>query len=387
MVRGRLIWRIVRLIVISCCVLLVATFVTVQVGQRILRHRAERLIPDVQRLEVGKSSWADLQGIMARWGKYGHYDGTCNNRECHYEINLTDTLGAIAFDIQKMPSGLRYSAFPLALAVWYVHWNAVDIEATIDLEGDRVSGWRLLWVSAVPEGIGSEARHYRDGPYELLVSATAVQRASPYLQEWPMPDWHPGYSVREPSGCTNCISIRSEFDPTSSIHIRRSLSNFNLDCVTRWKPCTVESDIAPGAWNTLQEEYDRRHIYLKTIESCTYPIEQMALASDAIVLVQLNEAFSLKQALDHSVKLSAKLLQSIKGPPPAKYGANISWSSDWLNLNGKFPTEKGAKLIVMASVDESGASSENAEVHPYMCGVIAASPENIAKVHAELQPH
>ncbi len=205
MVRRKLLWRIVRLILIGCCVLLVATFVTVQVGQRVLRHRAERLISDMQRLEVGKSSWADLQGIMARWGKYGHYDGICNIQACHYEIDLTDAVGAIAFEIRKMPSGLRYSAIPLAVAVWCARWNAVDIEATIDIEDDRVSGWRLLWFSAVPKGIGSE--DYRDGPYELMVSATAVHHSSPYLQEWPVPDLHPGYSVTKPSGCTNCISI------------------------------------------------------------------------------------------------------------------------------------------------------------------------------------
>ncbi len=154
----------------------------------------------------------------------------------------------------------------------------------------------------------------------------------------------------------------------------------------RWTPCAIESEIAPGAWNTLQEEYDRWHIYLKTIDGCTYPIEQMASAFDAIVLVQLNEAISLNQALDHPVKFSAKILRSIKGPAPGKVGGNVSWSSDWLNLNGKFPTGNGEKLIVMVTVDESNAALKNGEVYPYLCGVIAGSAENIAKVQRAMAP-
>jgi hypothetical protein len=54
--------------------------VFVQIQQRILRWRAERLLADMRELQSHKSTWADAQKIMTRWGKWGGYLETVSRR-------------------------------------------------------------------------------------------------------------------------------------------------------------------------------------------------------------------------------------------------------------------------------------------------------------------
>jgi hypothetical protein len=55
-------------------VILLAAFIQIQA--HLLRHRAEALLSDIRRLEVRKSTWANAQNFMSRWGAWGHYDGS-----------------------------------------------------------------------------------------------------------------------------------------------------------------------------------------------------------------------------------------------------------------------------------------------------------------------
>lgn len=62
----------------------------IPVQQRVLRHRAERLLVDIRSLKLRRSTWADAQQIFVTWGAWGHYEGTCSQQSCSYEINLGD---------------------------------------------------------------------------------------------------------------------------------------------------------------------------------------------------------------------------------------------------------------------------------------------------------
>jgi hypothetical protein len=65
-----------------------ATFVQIQ--QRILRWRAERLLADIREIQMGKSTWADAQRLMNRWGAWGGYQNECNQQYCSYKISIDD---------------------------------------------------------------------------------------------------------------------------------------------------------------------------------------------------------------------------------------------------------------------------------------------------------
>jgi hypothetical protein len=84
----RLAVRVVRFaggVVIS---LVLLTFLAVQIQQRTLRWRAERLSADMHQLYLYQSTWADAQRLMNRWGAWGYYDGSCTAASCKYEITM-----------------------------------------------------------------------------------------------------------------------------------------------------------------------------------------------------------------------------------------------------------------------------------------------------------
>jgi hypothetical protein len=66
------------------------TFVQVQVSQHLLRARAERLRDDVRLIQVDKTSWSDMKGLMARWDGYVSYEGDCTAVKCEFKIAVND---------------------------------------------------------------------------------------------------------------------------------------------------------------------------------------------------------------------------------------------------------------------------------------------------------
>jgi hypothetical protein len=67
----------------------------VQIQQHILRWRAERLLADMRELQSHKSTWADAQKIMTRWGAWGSYEGSCTGKHCEYRVVIVDTLSTL----------------------------------------------------------------------------------------------------------------------------------------------------------------------------------------------------------------------------------------------------------------------------------------------------
>src|SRR5438046_1978981 len=87
--KGRLLRRTgVAVIVLMACYTVILA--VVQVNERVTRRRAERLLAEMRSLEVGKSTWADLQTLKTRWGAWGHYKGNCTANKCDYSIAVSD---------------------------------------------------------------------------------------------------------------------------------------------------------------------------------------------------------------------------------------------------------------------------------------------------------
>src|SRR6185369_15377150 len=78
----------VAVIVLMACYAVI--LLVVQVNARVTRRRAERLLAEMRRHEVGKSKWADLQTLKTQWGAWGHYEGDCTAKKCDYFIWLSE---------------------------------------------------------------------------------------------------------------------------------------------------------------------------------------------------------------------------------------------------------------------------------------------------------
>ena len=67
---------------------LIASWLGLEVSQWLFRTRAERLLADIKSLQVNHSSWSDAQTLMFRWGKWGGWYGSCTPEDCRYSITV-----------------------------------------------------------------------------------------------------------------------------------------------------------------------------------------------------------------------------------------------------------------------------------------------------------
>jgi hypothetical protein len=64
-----------RAALLAVMILMLVLCAYIPIQQQILRHRAEKLLADIRILQLRKSTWADAQILMKRWGAWGHYEG------------------------------------------------------------------------------------------------------------------------------------------------------------------------------------------------------------------------------------------------------------------------------------------------------------------------
>src|SRR6184192_1707693 len=81
-------FRIVRGAVVAFVTSFILVLIVLRVEAYRFQHRAERLMEDFQGLKLHKSNWHDAETLMRRWGRYGHYQGTCDSAYCRYTVVL-----------------------------------------------------------------------------------------------------------------------------------------------------------------------------------------------------------------------------------------------------------------------------------------------------------
>ena len=209
----------------------------VQIQQRILRWRAERLLGDIRALRLGKSSWADAQKIMTRWGAWGHYDGSCTQARCSYKITLRSFECALCVyrPVQILVSLATRDAYIEAdlEVINGIIWGK-DFAVQVDVFGNILKG---------------------DNGYGLIASARTVWRTASF-HGYDFAN-HPDYVVVR-GNCEGCESVHSKFTPFVDPSIARDLLDFNLDCVTRLFECRDRVDIMPWVWRQVEAEEQQR---------------------------------------------------------------------------------------------------------------------------------
>src|SRR5579862_2986889 len=136
---GRIFKRVwATVLALSASYLLLLLYV--QVSERIMRHRAERLVEEMRQLEVNKSTWDDLQGIRTHWGAWGDYEGDCTAKKCDYRIDFEDLPGGSA--LQRVVAYLGHS-------------NMASAMLDIRVEDGLVRRTTFQLLTAVPKGYGT----------------------------------------------------------------------------------------------------------------------------------------------------------------------------------------------------------------------------------------
>lgn len=72
--------RLLRCFALTAVTVLVIAVGTLRIQQWVLRQRAERLLADIQQIELRKTSFEGAQKQFARWGEWGRAESIACSR-------------------------------------------------------------------------------------------------------------------------------------------------------------------------------------------------------------------------------------------------------------------------------------------------------------------
>jgi hypothetical protein len=389
--------RVVRLAGVVVVFLVLTTFLAVQIQQRMLRGRAERLLADMHQIRLYQSTWADAQRLMTRWGAWGHYDGSCTAENCKYKIEMD----SIASLVQRH-----------AWLGWLLRRDRLNLYQWF---GGRDSGFRVTFTvhdgtiwresSAIGVSIPRRRMHRYTDINTILVSddidrtlslgAGSYQRLhrtleNPFLHMGGAEGLagHPYYKVGRPDGCMiNCqIGIVYYSTHTPPAEIER-LTSYDFSCFTRFHPCAEIEDLLPAAkeWHLYKEDELQQSSLPE--KPCDIPV--WALARDTRYVLAV-EALSTKIEKGHEhyggdyhrEVTKVRVVSSLKEPPPWLPGTIVStdlvhWDNDASPSSEDEHLVPGRQYIVFAigNDDRSQLVTKDSPLRFERCGVQEDTPE------------
>jgi hypothetical protein len=221
----RLLWYL-ALALIAVLIIVVGTL---RIQQWALRHRAERLLADIQQIELGKTSFEDAQKLFGRWGKWGRYRGECTRRHCLFSIALRDFLDGHPSLFKQASLSFLYSA--LGGRPTDVYAGATVIDGVV---------WEKWF------GFGTSSRGIAQADAEASTASWLPAMDERFAL-------HPNHEV-VPLRLAPCVSIRAKFTPYEDLAEVRRLMQFNLSSITHWGFAREKDDVMPAACAEAREE-------------------------------------------------------------------------------------------------------------------------------------
>jgi hypothetical protein len=335
--------------------------VFVQIQQRILRWRAERLLADMRELQSHKSSWTDAQKIMRRWGAWGSYEGSCTAEKCEYRIVIMDTLStSVWVHLDQYPM-LRFLFWPLTI----LGEKSAFVEASLHIESGIV--------------IKSSFRLHADG---LIETATAVNDFVPYeFRAERM--LHPEYWIGKNGGCTGCIQFETGFTPLAGRSKIRELTDFNFSCITRWTACTREADVLPAAWKQYQDESAKLRDQWDAIGDCKVPLEFYGSEGYNIAVADvISRQGPMASGGNTDWSASLRIVRNLKGqlPWPQNEALTASESGEGEEIHGwgSIDMLAGKRYILFGELQEDQSGRKALVLDN--CGVVPYNEQNLSAI-------
>lgn len=357
--------------------------VYVQIQQHILRWRAEQLLADIREIQMGKSTWADAQRLMNRWGAWGGYEGSCTAERCDYQISIEDAFRA--FPSYWMPTG-EIRGDPRECCQWLrkpymaLGGRFAVVSARIEVK----SG--VIWTKTY--GVETDVSCCGENQYPLMGYAEGVTRFSPG-RFWRALDRHSEYSVATAQHCTVCEAIDAHFTPTADSGVVRQFFDFNLDCLTRRKECEHPAELMPSA--AQLEERDNELPKIEVIrDSCGYPLEWVGREFKyAAVAEVVSNRTSLEWGGSHAQWAQVRLLRSLKNgalsQQPAVLREEPIGSPDSILPGGgrAGDVRPGTQLIVLFERPFDDITSSS--IGNGVCSFVTYSDNNLAAIKRGIQ--
>jgi hypothetical protein len=329
-------------------------FCVVQIGQWVARWRAERLLSDIQSLRLQRSTWSDAQRIISRWGRWGHYAGTCNASNCEYDIVINDWATDVALGLYRFPRLERVAESILPKLMLLFGARGPQVYSRVNVHDGKAVGIEFSVATVVPY------------MYGVLMSSTVSTAHPEFDVEWPERNPHPEYSVVMRNGTLHFFF--TEFNADAKDEDLEWLMEFNLSCMTRLSPCREDSDLRPSAWAHYLADKKNRHLIRQRLDKCDFPLQQLVEAAENIALVRAN--FTHNPDPEEPF-MTGELIERLKG--------KSSWRGG--DIRGVLPERNDPRI------PEQIVLFDENPIFPivvYSCGVIPATPENLRIVRETL---
>jgi hypothetical protein len=261
------------------------------------RWRMSRLLADYHSLYPMQSTWDDAQRLMARWGRWGRYKGDCNSTDCQYFIRIDDPYMNL---IGELPDPTRERVFSAIL--WQGMWRRLErlgyrpsaLMVLFQVQDSKiVRTYTMMHMDVVDAG-PPEHWSYSLGVsaqvYSRLASITIKGKSEPLrlMGNDEQLALHPDYKVGRPSGCEGCEFDYITYTPTLPHDEAVLLTNFNLNCLTRFRACTNIGDLLPEGANWHLYDDGPSNLYLpSTGDPLPCRTELRALARDATAILEV----------------------------------------------------------------------------------------------------
>jgi hypothetical protein len=353
--------RMLRLVGLVALALVAGLAGFVQIQQHILRWRAERLLADMRELQSHKGTWADAQKIMTRWGAWGSFEGSCTAKQCEYYVIIIDSLSEYIGE-----HAVRYPIFTLP------SW----LGRALDERGGLVEVTLSIKNSVVTES------SFQLDLGELIATANAVNEFDPYVAR-SQRLLHPEYWIGKNGGCTGCTKFETGYTPLAGRDKIRELTDFNLSCITRWSPCTMEEDVLPTAWKQYQEELASDKNRMDAFDYCSVPLEFYGSQDYSIAVVEvLSRKGPLASGGNRDWSAGLRIVRTMKGeiPWPQNKPLTASEAGQEEEIHGWGFTDMiaGKRYIIFGSFEEDQIGKKALVLDN--CGVVPYNEQNLAAI-------
>jgi hypothetical protein len=330
--------RILRVAAVIAFAMLAALAVFVQIQQHVLRWRAERLLADIRQIQMGKSTWADAQRLMTRWGEWGQWEGSCTVDGCNYEIEMQDTLQRVGtYFWERTPPEKReekhfYRGWELRLYS-LLGGRITQVRASIHLKNG------VIWTKSY--AVYTARSFYMYGVEEFLIGGAYGET------RFLMPGFktglklHPEYSIEaagpcdgcNDGACTVCRMIGASFAPFAAPEVVNQLFDFKLTCITNWLQCDDPKETMPSAWRLYrhdQEELAKRSLEMdgrgwavcdSSMAMCDSSIEMAARDCPFVMLTEVARVQTTPDSGRTRYTVSLRGIKSLKNS--AAFGSGL----------------------------------------------------------------
>ncbi len=336
--------RLARVLLVCFVAVAALCLVCVQVQQRMYKHHVDRLLADLNTVELHKSTWADAQRLMKSWGRWGHWEGQCSAEACRYDILLEDVA-------ERMADGPKW-LYPVLqkldpFYVWLGGRAGTVRLALVVRRGTIVRSGLYAMQEVIPERVAGEDFH----SYALRVGAVSVPRLvkngePTYARDGPY------YSARRPGGCTSCEMVTLVYSDHAPADLVRSLTGLDTSCIAGTRRCVVPEDLLPAArpFHFYDDAGEERPP--EAPQPCMVPLWVRGRDASEIIRIAVLHTGRKKNgsyAEDTSSPFATvRILETVKGVPfPAGSHADIfSFTPSEWNPGVPEPLELGKSYFV-----------------------------------------